>query len=87
MPRRIDVPAKKEATDMTVSYYLELHHDGKMAAIGYFSPYTVLIESGRHPEYLISVAITDEFSAHQALAKIRNFLRENHYNVYGSNSD
>jgi hypothetical protein len=85
LPRRLDIP--KEGSIYKLSYYLELHHEGDYAELGYYrSP--MLVFQGEEPEILIRVDhLVQDWDFDNAIVKVRNFLKEKNYLRYGSNCD
>jgi hypothetical protein len=88
LPRRLDIPTPYGYCGADCfMYYLEIHHLGKCAEIGYYRPVSHL-ESGLHPEILIRVSdIISNWQVELAIDKIRRFLKEKNYLQYGSVGD
>jgi|SRR5580700_4772639 hypothetical protein len=87
LPRRLDIPFIVQGIPAYVfSYYLEIHHEGHYAEIGYYRPVSHM-EDGV-PEILFRVGhLVQDWDLDNAIVKLRNFLKEKNYLRYGSNSD
>jgi hypothetical protein len=88
MPRVLEIPIPAgEGRTLRLRYYLEIHHEGYYAELGYYRLFREVIANDEK-EILCRVSglVTDN-DMYLAIAKLKNYLKEKNYLRYGSVSD